>query len=111
MPKSRRKQIKKTPNSREVRYTVVGSGYISQIAVLPTFAYARENSELVALVSDDKTKLKGLAKKYKVADTYMYEEYADCLEIGNVDAVDIALPNQMHRLHGRSRPCWCPCTV
>jgi glucose-fructose oxidoreductase len=54
---------------------------------------------LVALVSDDKTKLKKLAKKYKVVDTYTYEEYADCLESGNVDAVYIALPNHMHRAY------------
>jgi predicted dehydrogenase len=84
---------------RKVRYAVVGLGYISQIAVLPAFAHARENSELVALVSDDATKLKKLAKKYKVADTYTYETYPDCLGSGNVDAVYIALPNHMHRAY------------
>jgi predicted dehydrogenase len=35
----------------KVRYAVVGLGYIAQIAVLPAFAHATENSELTALVS------------------------------------------------------------
>ena len=37
----------------KVRYAVVGLGYIAQVAVLPAFAHAKENSELVALVSGD----------------------------------------------------------
>src|ERR1700730_8234764 len=78
---------------RKVRYAVVGLGYISQIAVLPAFAHADENSELVALVSADTQKLKRLARKYKVSKTYSYERYADCLASGDVDAVYVALPN------------------
>jgi predicted dehydrogenase len=99
MPTRRRTQSKRSTSDRKVRYAVVGLGYISQIAVLPAFAHARENSELVALVSDDKTKLKKLARKYKVADAYTYETYADCLESKIVDAVYIALPNHMHRAY------------
>ncbi len=99
MPIRRSTRSNKSSKERKVRYAVIGLGYISQIAVLPAFAHARENSELVALVSDDKTKLKSLARKYKVADTYRYETYADCLESGNVDAVYIALPNHMHRAY------------
>jgi hypothetical protein len=43
-------------NSKRVRYAVVGLGYIAQAAVLPAFKHAQENSELVALISDDDTK-------------------------------------------------------
>jgi glucose-fructose oxidoreductase len=82
-----------------VRYAVVGLGYISQIAVLPAFAHATENSELMALVSSDATKLNKLAKKYKVSKTYNYEQYAECLASGEIDAVYIALPNNMHRAY------------
>ena len=85
--------------SRKVRYAVVGLGYISQVAVLPAFKHAQENSELVALVSGDATKLKKLAKKYNVSETYSYEQYADCLASGEIDAVYIALPNNMHRAY------------
>jgi predicted dehydrogenase len=77
-------------SKRKIRYAVVGLGYISQVAVLPAFAHAKGNSELAALVSGDQTKLRKLAKKYKVARTFTYEQYAECLESGDVDAVYIA---------------------
>jgi predicted dehydrogenase len=86
-------------NSRRVRYAVVGLGYIAQAAVLPAFKHAQENSELVALISDDDTKRAKLAKKYNVRKTYGYEQYADCLASGQIDAVYIALPNNMHRAY------------
>jgi predicted dehydrogenase len=79
-----------------VRYAVVGQGYISQAAVLPAFAHARGNSRLVAIVSGDAVKRKALARKYDVA-SYAYEEYAQCLGSGDVDAVYIAVPNNLHR--------------
>jgi len=88
-----------TTSPRKIRYAVVGLGYISQIAVLPAFAHAGENSELVALVSGDEKKLKSLSRKYRVAKTYSYEHFADCLDSGEVDAVYIALPNNMHRAY------------
>jgi predicted dehydrogenase len=85
-----------------VKYAVVGLGYISQIAVPPAFAHATENSELVAVVSGDAEKLKKLSKKYRVRKTYSYEQYADCLDSGEIDAVYIALPNNMHRAYAES---------
>src|ERR1700730_11045917 len=84
---------------KKVRYAVVGLGYISQVAVLPAFAHARENSELAALVSGDPKKLKQLSRKYRVEHTYLYEQFADCLKNGEIDAVYIALPNHMHRAY------------
>ena len=81
----------------KVRYAVVGLGYIAQAAVLPAFAHARENSELVALVSRDATKRKKLGKKYGVSETCSYEDYEKCLRGGEIDAVYIALPNSLHR--------------
>jgi glucose-fructose oxidoreductase len=72
----------------------VGLGHIAQAAVLPAFAHARRNSRLAALVSDDRTKLRALSRKYRTDATYSYEEYDECLE--HVDAVYIALPNSQH---------------
>ncbi len=83
----------------KIRYAVVGLGYISQIAVLPAFGHARENSELTALVSSDPEKLKKLARKYCVAATYSYDQFDQCLKSGEIDAVYIALPNNMHRAY------------
>ena len=82
---------------RRVRYAVVGLGWIAQSAILPAFAGAKRNSELVALVSDDPTKLRALGRKYGVAGLYTYEDYDRCLSEGGVDAVIIALPNSLHR--------------
>jgi predicted dehydrogenase len=80
---------------KKIRYAAVGLGWFAQSAALPAFAQA-ENAELVALVSDDPTKLTELSNKYDVQHTYSYEQYDDCLRSGNIDAVYIALPNHLH---------------
>ena len=80
--------------ARSVRYAVVGLGHIAQVAVLPAFAHARRNSELAAVVSDDRTKRREIARRYRIDHTYSYSQFDECLEA--VDAVYIALPNSMH---------------
>jgi predicted dehydrogenase len=80
--------------SKRIRYAVVGLGHIAQVAVLPAFAHAKRNSELTALVSDDATKRHEVGRKYRLEQTYTYDQYEQCLE--QVDAVYIALPNSMH---------------
>ena len=82
-------------SERKIRYAVVGLGWFAQAAALPAFAQA-ENSELVALVSDDSTKRKELAQQYGIQHAYSYDEYDDCLASGEIDAVYIALPNHLH---------------
>ncbi|MDX1583336.1 MAG: Gfo/Idh/MocA family oxidoreductase, partial [Thermoanaerobaculia bacterium] len=80
-----------------VRYAVVGLGHIAQVAVIPAFENASENSELVALVSGDEDKLKALGERHDVPLRRSYEDYDALLESGDIDAVYIALPNSMHR--------------
>lgn len=82
---------------KKIRYAVIGLGYIAQAAVLPAFKNARKNSELVALVSGDKEKLRVLGEKYKVSKRYLYSEFEECLRSGEVDAVYICTPNFYHR--------------
>lgn len=82
---------------KKIRYAVVGLGYIAQVAVLPAFRNARRNSELTALVSGNKEKLKKLGEKYKVEKCYLYTELEECLRKGEVDALYIATPNFYHR--------------
>ncbi len=79
----------------KIRYAVVGLGWFAQDAALPAFTQA-DNSELVALVSDDPTKREELSKQYGIEHTYSYQEYEDCLTSGLIDAVYIALPNHLH---------------
>jgi predicted dehydrogenase len=81
---------------KKIRYAVVGQGWISQEAILPAFAHAGRNSTLAALVSGDERKLAALGRKYGVKSLYTYDEYDDCLEGGEIDAVYIALPNDKH---------------
>lgn len=94
-----KRSSRSTPGSepnRRVRYAVVGLGYIAQVAVLPAFAHARKNSQLTALVSGEPKKLGELSKKYKVPHAATYEDFDDVLDSGEIDAVYIALPNDMH---------------
>jgi predicted dehydrogenase len=79
-----------------IRYAVVGLGHIAQHAILPAFAHSRENSELAALVSDDPTKLRALSREYGVENCFSYDDFETCLNSGAIDAVYIALPNNMH---------------
>lgn len=81
--------------NRKIRYAVVGLGWIAQEDVLPAFAHA-ENSQLVAFVSGDPTKIEDLSKQYGVQHSYSYDQYEDCLNSGEIDAVYIALPNHLH---------------
>lgn len=78
-----------------VRYAVVGLGHIAQVAVLPGFAQAKA-SELTALVSGDPTKLQKLGRQHDVPAVYTYDRYDECLASPDVDAIFIALPNDLH---------------
>jgi predicted dehydrogenase len=80
---------------KKMRYAVVGLGHISQAALIPGFRNAR-NSEMTALVSGDKAKLKDLGKRYGITHTYSYDQYDECLKSGAIDAVYIGLPNHLH---------------
>ena len=83
-------------STRRIRYAVAGLGHIAQAAVLPAFANARKNSELVALVSGDAKKRRRLGRRYDVP-SFGYEDYDELCSSGEIDAVYIALPNTMHR--------------
>lgn len=84
-----------TDQQTKVHYAVVGLGWIAQEDVLPAFART-ENSELVALVSSDPVKLETLGEQYEIQQRYSYDQYEQCLNSGDVDAVYIALPNHLH---------------
>ena len=87
----------KERRSGKIRYGLVGLGHIAQVAVLPAFGHAKRNSEVVALFSDDPAKQKELGRRYRIQDVLSYDDYDSYLESGNLDAVYIALPNNMHR--------------
>ena len=78
----------------KVRYAVVGLGYIAQAAVLPSFAHARRNSSLHAIVSGSPEKLNEVGDKYRIPVRATYDDYERCLQ--EVDAVYLCTPNSEH---------------
>lgn len=82
-------------NGQRVRYAVVGLGHIAQVAVLPAFAHARQNSSLAALVSGSPQKRRLLGRRYRVP-AHSYDEYGELLASSTVDAVYLAVPNHLH---------------
>jgi predicted dehydrogenase len=84
---------------KRVRYVVVGAGNIAQVAVLPAFKNAAENSELVGLVSGSAQKRNELAKRYGIEHTGDYDELEQVIDRARADAVYIATPNHLHREH------------
>jgi glucose-fructose oxidoreductase len=87
----------KTSQRKSVRYAVIGLGHIAQAAVLPAFKHAQRNSTLAALVSGEQKKLKQLSRRYGVSRTCGYDGVDELFSSGEIDAVYIALPNEMHK--------------
>jgi predicted dehydrogenase len=94
MPRLRSGSKKGPPR---IRYAVVGLGHIAQAAVLPAFRHAQRNSELVALVSGSPRKLSALGRRYGVKHLCDYKKLDDLFLSDVVDAVYIALPNDLHK--------------
>jgi predicted dehydrogenase len=84
---------------RKIRYAVVGAGNIAQMAVLPAFEHAKDNSQLVALISGDPAKRSALREKYGIEHDGDYDDLEGILERGKIDAVYIATPNTLHKEH------------
>jgi predicted dehydrogenase len=79
-----------------VRYAVVGAGWISQAAFLPGVGYSG-NSIVTALVTGDSAKATALAARYGIEHVHGYADYEQLLASGEIDAIYLALPNDMHR--------------
>lgn len=80
-----------------VRFAVVGIGDIAQRAVLPAFAHARGAASLAAIVSGEAGKRRVLGRRFRKVLVTGYREYDALLASGTIDAVYIALPNEMHK--------------
>jgi len=78
-----------------INYAVVGAGWISQIAFLPGVKQSG-NSRVAAIVSGDRAKAAQLADFHGVEKVVGYEDYDALLASSAIDAVYIALPNDMH---------------
>lgn len=79
-----------------IRYAVIGLGHIAQAAALPAFGHAKRNSRLAALVSGSPKKLKVLGRRHGVKHLCNYAGADSLFHSGDIDAVYIALPNDLH---------------
>jgi glucose-fructose oxidoreductase len=82
-------------SSSRVRIAVVGLGHFAQAAVLPAIEQLPD-VELTALVSGSAHKLDELGRRYGVRVLRSYDRLDELLATGAVDAVYIAVPNDLH---------------
>ena len=74
---------------------VIGQGHFAQVAVLPAIEQL-DDVELTALVSGSRHKLEELGEQYGVRTLCHYDDLDQLLASGRVDAVYIAVPNDLH---------------
>ncbi len=79
----------------KLKIGVVGLGHFAQSAVLPAIEQLPD-VELTALVSGSRHKLEELGKCYGVRALHPYDRLDELLASGAVDAVYIAVPNDLH---------------
>jgi predicted dehydrogenase len=82
-------------SGRKVRYAFVALGDITQEAMLPGVKHTG-NSEVVAFVTGDPEKARGVGEQYGVNDSYSYEQFGELLASGKIDAIYLATPNWRH---------------
>jgi len=78
---------------KKTRVAVVGAGHVAQVAHIPAY---RQNKdvELAAIVDDDIVKARRIQKQFGFQKAY--EDFAELLKAGEIDAVDICTPNYLH---------------
>ncbi len=95
LPANDRNSDNAETQNKKIRYAVIGLGHIAQVAILPGFQQS-ENSELVAIVSGNSEKRRKLCETYQLKYAFDYDELDDLFAQNIVDAVYIALPNDLH---------------
>jgi glucose-fructose oxidoreductase len=81
--------------AKQIGYAVAGVGDLTLQGVLPAFARAADTSRLVAIVSPDRAHAQSAAQQFRAAP-YALDEFRQCLQRDDVNAVYLALPNSMH---------------
>ena len=79
----------------EIRYAVVGAGWISQEAFMPAVPQT-PNSVITAIITGNVNAATKLAAFYGIEHIFGYEDYDTALGSGLFDAVYIGLPNSLH---------------
>lgn len=79
---------------KQIGYAVVGADDLTR-NVLQAFAGAADNSRPVAIVSGDRAQAQVLAQEFR-ATAYHFDEFRQCLNRDDVQAVYITTPNSLH---------------
>ncbi|HEX4452184.1 MAG TPA: Gfo/Idh/MocA family oxidoreductase [Kofleriaceae bacterium] len=79
----------------KLRMAVIGQGYFAQAAILPAIEQLPD-VELTALISGSRHKLDELGERYNVRTLCDYDQLDGLLASGRIDAVYIAVPNDLH---------------
>ncbi len=79
----------------KLRIGVIGQGHFAQAAILPALEQL-DSVEIAALISGSKNKLAELGERYGVRALGDYSELDRLLEREKLDAVYIAVPNDLH---------------
>jgi glucose-fructose oxidoreductase len=78
-----------------LRLAVIGQGHFAQAAVLPAIEQL-DDVELAGLVSGSDQKLEKLGSRYACKTLARYDELDSLLAGGQIDAVYVAVPNDLH---------------
>jgi predicted dehydrogenase len=81
--------------AKQIGYAVAGLDDLTQRGVLPAFARASDNSRLTAVIAADRAHAQSVAQEFH-AVAYAQEEFRQCLQRDDVNAVYLALPNSLH---------------
>ena len=79
---------------KQIGYAVVGAGELTR-TVLQAMLGAAENSRLVAVVGGDRAQTQALAQEFQ-AHAYHFDEFRQCLNRDDLQAVYVATPNSLH---------------
>lgn len=82
--------------SDPIKLGIIGAGAITQVAHLPVLRKLK-GVEVVAICDPDQPKVKALADRFQIRDTF--EDIEELLEYEQLDAVAICTPNHLHEPH------------
>lgn len=80
--------------AKQIGYAVADLGDLTPHGALSAFARAGDSSRLVAVIAADRAHAQSAAQPLRVAG-YPVDEFRDCLQRDDVNAVYLALPNSM----------------
>jgi glucose-fructose oxidoreductase len=81
--------------AKQIGYAVMGLGALARTSVLPAFTRAAHNSRLVAVISRDRAKAQAVGEQFRAAP-YRLDEFRQCLQREDVNALYITLPTSLH---------------